>query len=135
MSAGVTITSQIHFSTKHRGRRELKPGPAPITDATPEGSVPRVSRLMALAIKMDGLVQSGAVSGQADLAVLGHVTRARVTQILNLTMLAPDIQEALLFLPRVRRGRDPIRETHLRAIAALPDWKRQRQKWTQLTSS
>jgi len=132
MSAGLTITSQIHFSMRNRGRREMKPGPAPITETTPEGSVPRVSRLMALAIKMDGLIRSGAVPDQCDLAALGHVTRARVTQILNLTLLAPDIQEAILFLPRVRRGRDPLRETHLREIAALADWSGQRRKWAQV---
>lgn len=134
MSTGVTITSQIHFSVNRRGRRAIKPGPAPIAEVTPEGSVPRVSRLMALAIRMDGLLRSGAVTGQADLAALGHVTRARVTQILNLTMLAPDIQEAILFLPRVRRGRDPIRETCLRSIAALPEWSKQRRRWAQLAS-
>jgi hypothetical protein len=132
MSAGLTITSQIHFSMRNRGRREMKPGPAPITETTPEGSVPRVSRLMALAIKMDGLIRSGAVPDQGDLAALGHVTRARVTQILNLTLLAPDIQEAILFLPRVRRGRDPLRETHLREVAALVDWSGQRRKWAQV---
>ena len=66
MSAGLTITSQIHFSMRNRGRREMKPGPAPITETTPEGSVPRVSRLMALAIKMDGLIRSGAVPDQGD---------------------------------------------------------------------
>ena len=42
--------------------------------------------------------------------MIGHVIRARVTQIINLNLLAPDIQEDLLFLPRVERGRDPIRE-------------------------
>ena len=132
MSTGVTVTKQIHFSMRSRGRREMKPGPAPITETTPEGSVPRVSRLMALAIKMDGLIRSGAVPDQADIARIGHVTRARVTQILNLTLLAPDIQEAILFLPRVRRGRDPLRETRLREIAALADWSGQRRKWAQV---
>ena len=132
MSIGVTVTKQIHFSMRNRGRREMKPGPAPITETTPEGSVPRVSRLMALAIKIDGLIQSGAVPDQADIARIGHVTRARVTQILNLTLLAPDIQEAILFLPRVRRGRGPLRETHLREVAALADWSGQRRKWAQV---
>lgn len=50
----------------------------------------------------------------AGLARLGHVTRARVTQIMNLLNLAPDIQEEILFLPRTLKGRDPIRERHLR---------------------
>ena len=65
----------------------------------------------------------------ADLARLGHVTRARVTQIMNLLQLAPEIQEALLFLPRTVKGRDPIREHHVRPIAAELEWRKQRRLW------
>ena len=50
-----------------------------------------VMRLMALAIHFDGLIQSGAVENYAELARLGDVTRARVTQIINLLMLTPEI--------------------------------------------
>lgn len=66
------------------------------------------------------------MADQAELARLGHVTRARLTQIMNLLNLAPDIQEAILHLPRVERGRDPITERQLRPIAAVVDWERQR---------
>ena len=61
---------------------------------------------MALAIRFDGLLHDGAVKDQAELALLDHVSRARVTQIMNLLMLAPDIQESILFLPRTMRGRE-----------------------------
>ena len=47
-------------------------------------------------------------------------------QIMNLLNLAPDIQEALLFLPQVNEGRDPVSERELREIVAEMDWKRQR---------
>ncbi len=57
----------------------------------------------------------------------------RVTQIMNLLQLAPEIQEALLFLPRTERGRDPVREHHIRPIAATPDWRRQRGIWERLS--
>ena len=59
---------------------------------------------MALAIHFDGLIPSGAVTNYAELARLGNVIRARVTQIMNLLMLAPAIQESLLFLPRLEQG-------------------------------
>ncbi len=95
MTAGMTQTHRIHFSNAKKGKRKLQPGPAPVRD-TPAGRVPRVSRLVALAIKFDGLLGSGAVRDQAELAELGHVTRARVTQIMNLLHLAPDIQDELL---------------------------------------
>ena len=60
---------------------------------------------------------------------LNHFTQPRLTQIMNLTMLAPDIQEAILFLPPVERGRDPASEQDLRPIAAVADWGRQRKMW------
>jgi hypothetical protein len=63
---------------------------------------------------------------------LGHVTRARISQILNLINLAPDIQEALLFLPPTRRGRDPILLADVQPIAATFDWRKQRRLWRQL---
>jgi hypothetical protein len=84
---------------------------------------------MALAIRFDALVREGAVSTQAELAAVGHVTRARVTQIMNLLHLAPDLQEAVLHLPPIRAGRDPITEHDLRPIAAKVQWAEQRRMW------
>ena len=81
---------------------------------------------MALAIKLDGLIRSGEVTSQRDLAAIAHVTPARVTQVLNLLHLAPDIQEALLNLPPVTSGRDPITEREIRPIATLTRWTDQR---------
>ena len=98
------------------------------------GNVPRIARLMALAIRFDGLVRRGEVRDYADLARLGYVTRARITQIMNLLNLAPDIQEALLFLPRTLQGRDPIREKDVRPIAGVAHWSRQRAMWVQLVA-
>ena len=63
---------------------------------------------MALALKFEELIRKGVVKDYAELARLGHITRARLTQIMNLTLLAPSIQEELLFLPRVERGRDTV---------------------------
>lgn len=65
----------------------------------------------------------------AELARLGGVSRARVSQIMNLLQLAPDIQEAILCLPRVESGRDPVGERELRRIVAMADWARQRNSW------
>ena len=123
----VTITKQVRFTGGARGRRRLeeaKPKPE-----VPIGRVPRISRLMALAIHMQRLIDEGVVRDYAELARLGHVSRARVTQIVNLNLLAPDLQEELLILPRVERGRDPIREHAVRAIAAVPYWRKQRRMW------
>ena len=95
----------------------------------PLGRVPRLSRLMALAIHMDALLQQGIVSDHADLAALAHVRRARLTQIMNLLLLAPDIQEEILFLQRNRGGRDVIAEPSVRHVTAIVDWGKQRNAW------
>jgi site-specific DNA recombinase len=89
------------------------------------GRVPRVSRLMALALKFQTLLSQGTVRTHTELAQLGQVSRTRVCQILGLTNLAPAIQEALLFLPKIMRGPDRITEKRLRAIASLVDWETQ----------
>jgi hypothetical protein len=134
MPAGLTVTKNIHFSMAEKGRREMRPGPAPVRDSA-AGRVARVSCLMALAIKFESLLAAGAVRDQAELAELGHVTRARVTQIMNLLHLAPDIQEAILCLPRFTQGRDPITERDVRAVAAETDWRKQRRLWRELAAS
>ncbi len=70
-----------------------------------------------------------------ELARLGHATRARITQIMNLLNLAPDIQEQVLFLPLVTSGRDRIRESDVRPIAAVHDWEIQRRMWQHLCAA
>lgn len=97
--------------------------------------VPRVARLMALAIRIDGLVRDGRLRDYADAARLGHVTRARMAQIVGLLNLAPDIQEALLFLTATRDGRDPVGERELRVIAVQTSWTRQRETWIALSTN
>ena len=131
MSRQLKVQRPFHVRRGRRSRRELRRGepdqpPAP-------GRVPRVSRLMALAIRFDELIREGIVADQAELARLGHVSRARLTQIMNLLNLAPDIQEEVLLLLPTERGRDPISERHLRPIAAVADWRRQRQMWRVLS--
>ena len=123
----ITIKRKVHFRSGRRSRKELRDGETP--PSVPHGRVPRVSRLMALAIRFDQLIRDGVVKDQAELARLGHVSRARLTQIMNLLNLAPDIQEEILFLLATERGRDVMTERQLRPIADVPSWKKQRQMW------
>ena len=127
----IRIERKVHFQQGRRTRKELREGEA--TPLPPAGRVSRVSRLMALAIRLDQLIRDGVVADQAELARLGHVTRARLTQVMNLLCLAPDLQERILFLPTTERGRDAITEKQLRPIAAAPSWRKQRRMWRRLT--
>jgi hypothetical protein len=60
------------------------------------------------------------------------VTRARISQITSLLYLAPDIQETILFLPRIQRGRDLVILHDVLPIAATADWTKQRRLWQRL---
>jgi hypothetical protein len=83
-----------------------------------------MTRLMALAIKCQDMVERGEIRDNAELARLGYVTRARITQIMNLLLLAPDLQEALLFMDLARTR--PWSERCIRPVVALPLWAEQR---------
>jgi len=91
--------------------------------------------MMALAIHFEQSLASGAIKSQADLARVGQVSRARTTQILDLTHLAPDIQEQLLHLPAYTAGRAPLTERQVRPIALEPNWEKQRVLFKKLTKS
>jgi hypothetical protein len=131
MSTTLMIEVPVQFQqTGHGGRKTLRPGEE--KPALPPGRVPRVARLMALALRFEDLVRSGQIASYSELATLGHVTRARISQIMSLLCLAPDIQEALLFLPPTRRGRDPLLLADLLPLAAALDWRKQRRRWRKL---
>jgi len=91
MSKSLTVTAPINFALESRGRRRLEAGAPPQTPLRPPGRVPRVARLMALAIRFEEQVRTGVLASYSALAELGHVTRARVSQIMNLVNLAPDM--------------------------------------------
>ena len=126
-----TVQCAVHFEREARGRKRIEPGAEQPT-ALPPGRVPRLARFLALALRLDGHLRQGALKDCAEVARLGHVTRARVSQLVTLVHLAPDIQEAILFLPRTQRGRDPVILSDVMPIAMELDWKRQRRAWRRL---
>lgn len=126
MNTPFMITREFH-TTRHRdGQQHLRPSPVP---ETPNGKIPRISRLMALAIHCHELIRTGQITNQSELAEYAQITPARMTQILTLLNLAPDIQEQLLFLPRTTGGHGVIQEKDVRQIAMELDWGRQQDLW------
>ena len=132
MSEATTIQVGVHFRSGNRGRKRLNSGSAPTFPSVPAGRVPRVTKLTALALHIHDLIDRGVVRDFAEVARLGRVTRARVTQVMHLADLAPDIIEDLLFLPLSRCGRDAITERQLRPIVAEADFTTQRKAWQAL---
>jgi hypothetical protein len=122
-----TVVRTIHITRKARRKRVVLGPDAPKPELP--GRVPRVARLMALAIKYDRLLRKGIVADMSELARLCQVTQPRMTQIMNLLHLAPDIQEEILNLPSALKGRDRVTERDLRPIAAIVSWDRQRRDW------
>lgn len=132
MNSPLIIECDVHFQLQGKGSRKvLETGPKPYRPAE-FGRVPRVARLMALAIKCEGLIRDGAIESYSEIARLGHVSRARVSQIMNLLNLAPDIQEAILDLPRIESGRATMILAQLQPIASTLDWVKQRKMWEEL---
>jgi hypothetical protein len=74
------------------------------------------------------------VTDYAVLATLGRVTRPRVTQIMNLLNLAPDIQEQILFLNSETAEKCGICEPSIRRLSTLVLWREQRARWSALKS-
>lgn len=128
----IAKTWNIRFESQRKGQWVITT--AKKSPALPEGRIPRISQLMALAYHSERLVVTGQVKDYAELARLGQVSRVRITQIMNLLLLAPDIQEAILFLPKVMEGHDPIKLKHLQPICLEMDWGRQRVKWEAIAS-
>lgn len=130
MTRALTIEGNLKFQRRAKGaKRAVKANGTAAPGSVPLGRIPRISKLMALAIRWDGLIRDGVLKDYAEIAALCHVSRARVTQIMNLNLLAPDIQEEILFLPRVEAGRDTIALRNLQRIALEVSWERQRKMW------
>jgi hypothetical protein len=132
MNTQLRVECRVHFQKQSRGRKQIEVGAAPARPPLPPGRVPRVTRLLALAHRFERLLRDRAVANYSDLARLGHVTPARVSQVMSLLQLAPDIQEQIIFLPLTERGRDPVKMHHLLPIAMMLEWRQQRRMWAEL---
>ena len=131
--SGVHITVTLATPARRRktGNQEGHGGKAgPVS----RPRIPRITRLMALAIKFQGMLDCEAVRDYADLARLGYVTRARITQIMNLLNLAPEIQEDILDLAGPSTEACYVAERRIRSITKTVAWSPQRLAWTELRS-
>ena len=133
MSTPIVIEGTIPLGRRGRTRQPEANGSISLpTHSLPSSRVPRIARLLALAWHVEGLVRSGTVSSYAAAARLGHVSRARLSQILSLLNLAPDLQEELLFLQGPARGRQWLVLRKVLTVATALDWHEQRRRWRKL---
>ncbi len=109
----------------HRVRRGRHQRFASTLPQDPSNRPARVAVTLALAHRVRRGIESGEIRNQADAARRLGLTRARLSQILDLTNLAPDLQEEILLLEAVD-GREPLSERSLRGILRFQTWAEQR---------
>jgi hypothetical protein len=123
------ITSAFHRVQRGRGKRFVaEPPQGPVRGPA------RVAVMLALAHKIQQAIDRGQVRNRAEIARRLGFTRARMTQMLNLSLLAADIQEQVLFLDAVD-GVQPMSERALRAVARAGSWAEQRTAFSSYATS
>ncbi len=132
--AEVRVVGQdiVIVGTFHRVRKtrvHLQTEAKPVTVQAPK--ILRAARMLAVAHTLSARLGVGEFTDFTDMAQRFGLSRARITQLVNLTFLAPDIQEEILWM-RSPVGDDRITEHELRTIAAQGVWEVQRQLWKKL---
>jgi hypothetical protein len=128
----LSIEYKVNFSNGNGKQKARKP-PAKPKNITRK--IPRISKLLALAHHLQDLIEKGIIRDYADIARLAGLSRARVTQILNLTLLAPQIQEEIIFAAAIKPGPDYMKEHTLRMILKTSLWEEQLKIWGKLKAS
>jgi hypothetical protein len=91
----------------------------------PTGRLPRITRLLALAVRFEELLRKGTARDYAELARLGSISRSRITQIMNLRQLAPALQERILWFPASASAAGAVTEGVVRRLTQCLDWREQ----------
>jgi hypothetical protein len=125
LTSTTVVTGKLHHVRKGHSKRFVDTPPA-----TPEQfrRPARVAIMLALAHKIQHAIDRGAVHDRAEVARKLGLTRARVTQLLDLTLLAPDIQDQILFAESID-GVETGCERSLRPTATASLWAEQRAGW------
>lgn len=117
------IKLNVHFSKGSHNHRVIRKGKQP--GHSKSIRLPRVTRLMALAVKYEHLLSDGLVESHRELADLAGVERSHLSTILRFRLLAPQIQEWLLCLPESEQAKDPVGLIELRHLASINSWEKQ----------
>lgn len=131
----VEVRCSLRPSGRGRNGNEVTvvtPRPSMAPALVERDRLPRITHTMAQAILFEDLLTRGEATDHADLARLGAISRERVSQVMRMLWLAPDIQEEILRLPPVRRGEFSITVPEVAAISDEVLWEEQRALWSKL---
>ena len=126
----IKVKRKVAFQGEVHKRREA--AKAARVNLTQSGRIPRIAKLVALASRMQSMIESGEVESFQQLAEIGRISQPRMTQIMSLLNLAPDILEELLYLPEVIQGKAAIHERLLRPLTRELHWRVQRRMWARI---
>ena len=126
----IKVKRKIAFQGEAHKRRDA--ARAARVKLAESGRIPRIAKLVALASRMQSMLDSGEVVSFQQLAEIGRISQPRMTQIMSLLQLAPDIQEELLYLPEVIQGKAAIHERLLRPLTTEIDWRVQWRMWARI---
>ena len=126
----IKVKRKVAFQGESHKRRDA--AKAARVKLAQSGRIPRIGKLVALASRMQSMIELGEVVSFQQLAELGRISQPRMTQIMSLLNLAPDIQEELLYLPEVLQGKAQIHERLLRPLTTELDWRVQRRMWARI---
>ena len=126
----IKVKRKVAFQGEAHKRRDA--AKAARVKLAQSGRIPRIAKLVALASRMQSMIESGEVESFQQLAEIGRISQPRMTQSMSLLLLAPDIQEELLYLPEVLQGKAVIHERLLRPLTREMDWRVQRRMWAKV---
>jgi|SRR5277367_735958 len=125
-------SSSIQFSLRGHAQRRVEESNPQTTTVQDTGRLPRITEMLAMAHWFEEMIRSGEAKDYADVARLTCLCRERVSQIVRLVDLAPEIQLEVLYLQPVRGRAYPVSESAMRKIANTLDWNQQRRQWLEV---
>ncbi|ACY13630.1 hypothetical protein [Haliangium ochraceum] len=130
-NGAIVVTGRLFRYGGGNGRPHRFTGqPAP-TAPPPARRPARVAQMLAFAHRVDREVERGDFESRSAAARHYGMTTGRITQLLSLLWLAPDVQEDVLFLEAID-GCEPVSGQALEKIARIADWGEQRRGWDEL---
>jgi hypothetical protein len=127
----LTTTHKLEFKSGKRTAKTIVEAGTQPEQPTP-GRLPRITKMMALAIRLDHFINSCQLTDQTELARADHVSRSRLTQNMDLNLLEPDIQEVILLTGDNSKNQSLLKKCSVRNVARIPSWSVQRRLWKNL---